>query len=106
MGKYGSRHRKNRDQYKGQDNVRCWLCGELIDMSLPREDNMSYELDHVKPVSKFPELRYDPANTRPSHKGCNRDRGNRDPKPGLTRTSRDWSRPWTERKRLREQNEK
>lgn len=91
--KYGSRHRKNRDQYKGQDNVRCWLCGELIDMSLPRTDPMSYELDHVKPVSLHPELRYDPANGRPSHKQCNRSRGNRDPNPGLTRTSRDWAQP-------------
>lgn len=30
MGKYGSRHRKNRDAYLGQDNVRCWLCGEVV----------------------------------------------------------------------------
>lgn len=93
MAKYGSRHRKNRDAYLGQDNVRCWLCGDLIDMSLPKEDQMAYQLDHVKSIKRHPELRYDPANTRPSHRSCNRDKGAGDPKPGLTRTSRDWSQP-------------
>lgn len=93
MANYGSRHRKNRDAYKGQEKVWCWLCGELINMDLPRKDPQSFELDHKKSIAKHPELRYDPANTAPSHKSCNRDKGAGDPKPGLTRTSRDWSRP-------------
>lgn len=92
--KYGSRHRRNRDAILNQPGpIYCWICGIEIDRTLPRSDWNSLEVDHVKPVSKFPELRYDPANLRACCKRCNRDRGNGDPRPGLTRTSRDWSKP-------------
>lgn len=91
--KYGSKHRKNREQlFAGPGPHVCWICGDMIDKTLPRTDPMSPEADHFLPVSKHPELRWDPAGLRKSHRACNRSRSDGDPKPGLTRTSRDWSR--------------
>lgn len=35
-----------------RDNFTCHLCGELVDMSLPRTSRFGATLDHVIPVSK------------------------------------------------------
>lgn len=91
---YGSRHRKNRDAILNQPGpLYCWICGLEINRDLPRTDPQSLEIDHVLPVSTHPELRFDLANVRPCCKQCNRSRGNGAPAPGITRSSRDWSRP-------------
>lgn len=94
--KYGRRHQRNRNRYLAEETTTCWLCAQPIDMSLPKSDPASFELDHVEPLSLRPELRFDPAGTRPSHRTCNRARGNRRPKPGMTHTSRDWGRGTTD----------
>ena len=93
MTSYGAAHRRNRAAYNGTTNINCWLCGQPINMQLPRTDPDSFELDHILPVSTHPELANDPANTRPAHKQCNRARGNRPPKPNLGHTSRNWNQP-------------
>lgn len=91
--KYGSKHRKNvKELFAGPGPHICWLCSEPILMDAPRGDPQGPEADHYKPVSKFPELRFDLANLKKSHLACNRSRSDGDPNPGLTRTSRDWSR--------------
>lgn len=68
----------------------CWLCGEPIDYRLTGSDPWAFSADHVKPWSKFPELREDPANYRASHLLCNQKRGNREAPPGLGLLSREW----------------
>lgn len=76
-----------------QDNLPCWLCGMSIDYEAPFNDysnNDRFELDHLYPVSTHPELQEDPAGFRPSHAGCNRERGNGDPTPELGILSRAW----------------
>lgn len=94
MSAYGSAHRNERDQYiaaaaAGQQ-ITCWLCGDPIRMDLPSEDRYAFQLDHVKPVSVYPELAHDPANLRPSHRLCNRIKGAGKHKPGITHNSRQW----------------
>lgn len=49
----------------------CWLCGRAIDKTLPPRTPRSFSVDHVKPKSKYPELRYVRANLRAAHYGCN-----------------------------------
>ena len=56
----------------------CWICGEPIDYTLVRPDPMSFVLEHVKPVDKFPELAHDPNNQRSAHYVCNARKGNRE----------------------------
>lgn len=70
----------------------CWLCGESIDYTLPSgtgEDD-SFERDHYFPASTHPDLYEDPANFRPSHAACNRERSNNAPHPSLGVLSRAW----------------
>lgn len=56
----------------------CWLCGGLVDKSLPHGFPGSAELDEVLPVSKGgdPLLR---SNVRLAHRLCNQRRSNRPP---------------------------
>lgn len=70
-------------------DARCWLCGGAIDYLL-RDGFDAFELDHYYPVSLYPQHEEDPANFRPSHRSCNRARGNRAPAPRLGDTSRAW----------------
>ena len=57
--------------------VVCWLCNQHIDMTIEDiYDDEHFEPDHVFPVSTHPELAADPDSVRPSHRGCNRERGN------------------------------
>jgi hypothetical protein len=67
----------------------CWLCGGRIDYLL-RDGDDGFELDHYYPVSLYPDLQEDAAGFRPSHRSCNRHRGNRAPTPRLGNTSRPW----------------
>jgi hypothetical protein len=69
----------------------CWLCGLPIDYSVsPGSSDDSFNLDHEFPVSKRPELQFDPAGFRPSHRSCNILRGNKDPEISLGTLSRKW----------------
>lgn len=64
----------------------CGLCGEVIDLALPSTDPMSWEADHITPLS-LGGAELDPANVRPAHKICNRQRSN---KPVPAKASREW----------------
>lgn len=64
----------------------CWLCGAPIDYTLITPNPMAYELDHVKPVDKFPELAFTPSNWRPSHRQCNRAKWNNEFAPIIKRS--------------------
>lgn len=69
----------------------CWLCGMPIDYTAPKNtSDDSFNLDHMFPVSKHPELQFDPAGFKPSHTSCNRLRGNSDPPAPIGTLSRQW----------------
>lgn len=55
----------------------CFRCGQEIDYTVKYPDLNSYTLEHVKPVSLYPDLAYDPMNCAASHFGCNSSAGNR-----------------------------
>src|SRR3546814_1352433 len=55
----------------------CWICGKPIDYTLKTLDPLSYEVDHVVPLSSAKNDserdRHDTlANKRASHRACNR----------------------------------
>lgn len=65
----------------GDPAADCWICGKRIDYKTPPSTSPeSHELDHYFPVSIYPELQDDPAGFRHSHKKCNGERGNGQPK--------------------------
>jgi len=54
----------------------CWWCGQPINYTAPPSTTPdSWEGDHKVPVAKAPELELDLNNVAPSHKHCNRSRG-------------------------------
>ena len=63
-GRAGSRWRRLRRQVLDASDI-CWLCGK------PGAD----EVDHILPLSQFPELAHDLGNLRPAHKSCNSSKG-------------------------------
>lgn len=69
----------------------CWMDGHPIayDEADGTTDD-AFELDHYYPVSTHPLLEMDPANFRPSHRSCNRSRGNGSPLPAIDNLSRAW----------------
>ena len=78
------------NQCKAQHAV-CWLCGMPIDYNAVKNTtDDSFNLDHLYPVSKHPELQFDPAGFKPSHTSCNRLRGNSDPPAPIGVLSRQW----------------
>lgn len=68
----------------------CCHCGQKIDYSLAAPNSWSFTVEHIKPWSTHPELREDPANLDAAHWSCNSSRGNREVKPSLGSTSRQW----------------
>jgi len=68
----------------------CHRCGQPIDYSLQWPDPNSYSYEHKIPLSLAPHLAEDPSNGASSHLRCNQSAGNRDTKPGLGTTSRQW----------------
>lgn len=48
----------------------CHLCGKPIDLALSGKVSAGPTVDHIRPRSKGG-ARYDLANVRPAHKGCN-----------------------------------
>lgn len=55
---------------------RCHLCGGAIDLTLRYPHPMSYEVDHLVPVSLGGPM-YDPSTCRPAHRRHNGQRGAR-----------------------------
>lgn len=99
-GQTSRRYRADRKQYRTQcenTDARCWLCNQPIDYSIPWRDpytghvnDDAFELDHLYPRSKHPELAEDPAAYRPSHRACNRQRSNKLSLTGLGTPTRQW----------------
>lgn len=67
----GHRRDQDRDRLRRQGRP-CYLCGEPIDYTLRTPDPMSFELDHIEPVSTAPEREHDPTNHGATHRRCNR----------------------------------
>lgn len=76
MGNYNYQYQKARKEWKASLGPRpvCWLCLEVIDLELHHYNRLSFELDHMYPVSEYPHLANDPQFFRPSHKKCNASR--------------------------------
>ena len=69
----------------------CVHCGQPIDYEAqPSTTDDSYEPDHRVTVESHPEYALLPENVQPSHKKCNRSRGNRAGINNLGRRTRDW----------------
>lgn len=49
----------------------CWLCGMPIDYDAEPGTPDAWSPDHIKPVSRWPELEYSLTNIAPSHYECN-----------------------------------
>lgn len=75
----------------GDPAADCWICKKRIDYNAaPGTTEQSHELDHYYPVSLYPELQEDPAGFRHSHRKCNGERGNGQPKADLGELVPDW----------------
>lgn len=69
----------------------CCRCGLAIDYTLRWPDPDSFSADHYPhPLSTHPHLAEDPANLDAAHLRCNTGAGNREAKPTIGVTSRDW----------------
>lgn len=77
----------NRD--RGND-APCWICGQPIDYDAPAGTPDAYEPDHVRPVSRFPELEFSLENIRAAHCSCNRSRGDGSGIDRIGMSSRRW----------------
>ena len=76
------------------EDLPCWMDGQPIAYAEPDgTTDDSFELDHYYPISTHPHLEMDPANFRPSHRLCNRTRGNSAPAPPINNNSRNWNAP-------------
>jgi 5-methylcytosine-specific restriction endonuclease McrA len=92
-GRSTAAHRKNRSDLKlltREHNLPCALCGKPIDTTLPMTDPWSFAYDHIKSIKTHPEIADDPTNGQPSHRRCNENKGDRDPRPGLGDPSEVW----------------
>ncbi len=68
----------------------CWRCGQPINYTLQWPDPGSYSTEHKLSRSTHPHLAEEPSNLGSSHLLCNQEAGNRETKPSLGTTSRDW----------------
>lgn len=73
-----------------KQNAVCWICGQPIDYQAKPGTPDAWEPDHVKPVSKYPELEFSLSNIRASHCSCNRSRGDGTGADKIGATSREW----------------
>lgn len=68
----------------------CHLCGNPIDLDLPRGHPMSATVDHLDPLARDG-AELDPANLAPAHLRCNARRGTKPiSEAKRSRTSRAW----------------
>lgn len=80
----GNARRKLRSWLRSQ-GLPCAICGQPIDYTLPSGHPLSFEVDEVRPVSRWREFGYpsakaaalDRGNVQPAHRICNQRKGNR-----------------------------
>ncbi|MDR0285758.1 MAG: HNH endonuclease [Propionibacteriaceae bacterium] len=65
-----------------REGSHCVICGAVIDYALRRPHPESLSLQHVKPRSKFPELKRVRSNWAPSHLICNTSLGDEEDTTG------------------------
>jgi 5-methylcytosine-specific restriction endonuclease McrA len=73
-----------------RERRRCWLCGQPINYEAGRQDDDSFTVDHIVPLSIAPDRAEDYTNFAAAHRRCNSARGARDPRPGLGDAARQW----------------
>ena len=74
-----------------RNKSKCWICGGAIDYGAkPSSTPDSWEPDHRHSVKSHPELAEVPENVMPSHKSCNRSKGNKAGLNNLGSLSREW----------------
>lgn len=79
----GNARRKLR-RWLASQQLPCAICGQPIDYSLPARHPLSFEVDEVRPVSRWREFGYDSptaaaldrTNVQPAHRICNERKGN------------------------------
>lgn len=84
VGRDDPRYKAARARFRAEcagRNAACWLCSQPIDYTLRHRPGRpihpgTWELDHYREWAKYPALRLEPSNFRPSHMKCNRDRNN------------------------------
>lgn len=75
------------------NNARCVHCGQPINYNLePSSTDDAYEPDHKIDVATHPEWALLPENVQPSHRRCNRARGNKAGINNLGKRTRNWAR--------------
>ena len=78
----GNARRKLRSWLRSQ-GMPCAICGQPIDYSLPAGHPLSFEVDEIRPVSRWREFGYpsakaaalDRANVQATHRICNERKG-------------------------------
>lgn len=84
-----------RREYKAkcaETNFPCCICQQAFDYAARKDDYADddrFQRDYFFPASTH-HLYDDPANWRPSHAGCNRDRSDEDARAGIGTASRLW----------------
>lgn len=77
-----------------QRNAQCHICkgarGPIDYAAKPSSTPLSWEPDHIKPRSRYPELALDMSNIGASHKVCNREKGSKLEQNDLGTPSRKW----------------
>ena len=75
-GRYDEFKWKVLEKYKAKDGfVKCKLCNEMIDLSLPGTSNAGFTIDHIYPKELFPEMCLEESNHQPAHRICNNKKG-------------------------------
>lgn len=78
-----------------QRKAPCHICegrrGPIDYDAKPSSTPLSWEPDHIKPRSRYPELTLVMSNIGPSHKVCNREKGSKLKQNDLGTPSRDWN---------------
>lgn len=69
----GNAERKLRERLKAEGRP-CYLCGQPIDYSLPKNHPMAFQLDHIVPRAKGGAV-YDYNNAGATHRACNLRKG-------------------------------
>lgn len=76
-------------QVKARGENKCYRCKQAIDWRIQHPNPNAPTLEHIKPVSMYPLLEYDPINCTVSHAYCNTSAGNKAEHVTAT-TSRRW----------------
>lgn len=74
----GRRRVRALEQVKAEGRRRgspCVICGQPIDYDLVYPHPYSCSVQHLRAQSKYPALRWDPANWAPAHLECNQSAG-------------------------------